>query len=177
VDLADYKIEKGGDPDTVMVMQGFTELFTGFTHYLNPFDERSAREAIRRLEERNRVQLHEINRRRLMGATGSHAGLIRRGFLPTLYFAPDNTNHNAYMQHLLADRSVARECEMIYTSLADNERETLMAITRGRPPEEMTPGLRSLMDKHLIRDKDGLYVHRLPILAGHLMERASREPE
>jgi len=175
VDLAQYKIDKGGDPDTVMVMQGFTELFTGFTHYLQPFDERSAHEAIRRLEERNRVRLHELNRRRLVGATGSHPGLIRRAFLPTLYFPPDNANHNAYMQHLLADRGVARECENIYTSLADDERETLMALTRGRPPEEMTAGLRALIDKHLIRDKDGLYVHRLPILAGHLMDRANRE--
>lgn len=174
IDLAKQKIEKSADPDTTMVMQGFTELFTGFTHYLQPLDENSAREAIRRLEERNQFTMHENNRKRLLRATGHHAGLLRRGFMPTMNFSVEARAESEYFPRLLSDRGVTRECDMIYTSLAADEQAILMAITQRQPPKQVTPALQALIDKHLIVDMNGEYVHRLPILAGYLMDLARR---
>ena len=160
------------DGHDAMVLQGFLELFHGFTYHLRPLDEQSALEVIRRLEQRNAYAMPDSNQRRLLEATGGHAGLLRRGFLPTMTLSNSRRSDSAYFNALLSDRGVRQECEMIYDSLSEDEQEAIMAITRDHPPDEESPALQSLIDKNLIVKRNNNYYHAIPLFAGFLRERA-----
>jgi hypothetical protein len=153
-----------------MVMEGFVELFNGFQYHLGLLEDPSAREAIRRLEVRNRLNISEPNRQRLLQASGKHAGLLRRAFVPTMRADNRSIDDDGYYKLLLGDRGVRQECRMIFDSLRPDEQAALLALTTGRSITPDSPVVRSLLDKHLIIERDGSYYHALPILAGHLKD-------
>lgn len=117
------------------IMEGFLELFRGFTIYLRLLDEPSAKALMARLARRywgEDRELDEARREDLMNATGRHAGLMRRCFLPIANLDMRKPMDDL-CRHLLTHDGVLKECLAILDSLADAERDALWYAARGKP--------------------------------------------
>src|SRR5690606_32080045 len=90
------------DPKDVGIMEGFVELFHGFTHYISRLDNQSARASIERLERRFNTRLQPDLERGLICTTGKHSGLLRRGFrTASRIYDPSTLNDDALINALL----------------------------------------------------------------------------
>lgn len=154
-------------------MEGFVELFYGFTHHMHLLDDDSAIFSIRRLENRNQMErISPLLERELLRATGGHAGLLRRAFLPATRVAiPENVNLPAFIEYLLADNGVQQECRTMLASLTPAEQQMLMEIaTRQEIVPETDAVWRLLADKHLVgRRSDGTPALTIPVFAMFLL--------
>lgn len=151
------------------IMEGFVELFHGFTHYINRLDPQSARASIERLERRYSVRLHPEQERLLLYSTGRHGGLLRRGFRAALqtYHAVYPTD-DAFINQLLKDRGVLEECQSIFDSLSSSEQALLRNVVQQQPVSEQHDAWKSLVDKQIVtrtRDVPPRPVLTIPVFA------------
>ncbi|PJF39363.1 MAG: hypothetical protein CUN54_08880 [Phototrophicales bacterium] len=157
-----------------LVIEGFTELFHGFTHYLGPLDDFSAQFNIGRYERRNGRQLHNQAAQDLMRVTGNHVGLLRRGFQTALQWQ-SGYQLNQFINALLDTRGIQRECEGIYRSLTPEEKAALIDVVNEVPlnhlPETV---LHKLVAKHMIQwsERTNTYITRIPLLGSWILKYA-----
>jgi hypothetical protein len=148
-----------------LIMEGFVELFHGALRYVSPLDPRSAGESVRRLSERYSIQLDRAAQENLILVTGGHAGLLRRGFVPTMKQPDAARDAGTLINLLLDDRGLSEECSVLIRSLPPNERRVLRQLLDNEPVND-TAGWKSLIDKHLVYDDNGRKSWRIPLLAG-----------
>jgi hypothetical protein len=157
------------DPKDVTIMEGFVELFHGFTHYISRLDGQSARASVERLERRYNAQLHPELERGLMYTTGRHSGLLRRGFRTVLrIYDPSALTDDALINLLLQDRGVIDECQSIFDSLSTDEQIMLRHIVSGQTIAEPSETWNKLSDKKLVaktRDTPPRPVLTIPVFA------------
>lgn len=154
-------------------LEGFVELFYGFTHYMHLLDDDSAIFSIRRLENRNRVaRIAPVLEHELLRTTGGHAGLLRRAFLPaTRVSVPENIDRLSFIEYLLTDSGVQQECRTMLTSLTSAEQNMLLDIaTRTLTIADHDPTWQTLLDKHLVgRRPDRTCALTVPVFAMFLL--------
>jgi hypothetical protein len=160
-----------------LVMESFVELFNGSIRYVSPLDPESAAESVRRLEERYRKQsppgklapdgipLPVEARNNLIAVTGGHAGLLRRGFVPTMKNPQIALDSGRLIIELLNNRGISDECAVIIRSLSVEERRVLRQMLDKQPVTD-SEAMQSLIDKHIIYDDGGQKFWRIPLLAG-----------
>lgn len=157
------------DPKDRLTMEGFVELFHGFSHYISQLDPQSARASMERLERRYDAQLRPELERLLLYTTGRHSGLMRRGFRVALKIHDFTTlNEETFINLLLEERGVLQECQAIFGSLSAEEQETLQNVIHNQPVSEQADAWKSLMDKKLVtktRDVPARPVMTIPVLA------------
>jgi hypothetical protein len=163
------------DPKDASVMEGFVELFHGFTHYISRLDNQSARASIERLERRYNAQLQPDLERGLMYTTGRHSGLLRRGFRTAIriYDAAAITD-DALINLMLQDRGVIEECRSIFDSLSAAEQAMLRQIVSGQPIAESSDTWNTLNDKKLVaktRDVPPRPVLTIPVFAVFIKQK------
>ena len=142
------------DAHTAQVMEGFLELFHGFTHYLSRLDVRSAQASIERLERRYDVKLSPEVERILTYTTGRHHGLLRRGFrVASKIYDPSGLTDEAFLDLLLKNTGIRHECQAIYDSLSVAEQTVLKQVVHLTPVAE---DFRSLggSGQQAVSDKD-----------------------
>lgn len=154
-------------------LEGFIELFYGFTHHMRLLDDDSAVFSVRRLENRNRLErIAPVLERELLRTTGGHAGLLRRAFLPATRVAvPENVDRPSFIDYLLADSGVQQECRAMLASLTPAEQRLLLEIaTQRQTVADDNPVWRALLDKHLVgRRADGTAALTIPVFAMFLL--------
>jgi DNA-binding winged helix-turn-helix (wHTH) protein len=131
---------------------------------------------LRRLVERDETRHHHISEeeiRRLLQATGGHAGLIKAAYVATRH------GELALDSHLLSilneDVRIKDECDKIWDSLESPERSALQSVARGRPPDETV--LRPLQRKGLIQENlDGTPTIFSPVFAAFISEMVAESP-
>jgi hypothetical protein len=163
------------DPKDASIMEGFAELFHGFTHYISRLDSQSARASIERLERRYNAHLQPDLERSLLYTTGRHSGLLRRGFRTALriYDAAAITD-DVLINILLQDRGVVDECQSIFDSLSADEQHLLRQIVNSEPAAETSDAWNSLNDKKLVtktRDNPSRPVLTIPVFAVFIRQR------
>ena len=158
---------------THSVMEGFTELFSANTWYLEPLDESSAFASIERYFERSKHQLAHIspqNRKRikarLFKTTGGHAGLLKTSFRPAIEAMAISSN-SEFEAELIQDLGVQEACQAILESLTQNEIIALRHLAQTGEIQEGTAS-RSLTAKHVIHVEDGQYCISFPLLRAYL---------
>jgi hypothetical protein len=156
------------DPADLAIMEGFIELFHGFTHYLSRLDPQSARASLERLKRRYNTQLQPEVERLLLYTTGRHSGLLRRAFRVTLGIYEFSGTDSLFIQLLLQDRGVMQECQSIFDSLSAEEQTLLRAIVHMQAVDEKSDTVKHLVDKKLLawtRDVPARPVLTIPLLA------------
>jgi hypothetical protein len=161
-----------------LVMESFVELFNGSIRYVSPLDLESANESVRRLEDRYSKQspsgkiasggtlpLPAQARANLIAVTGGHAGLLRRGFVPTMKNPQIAADSGRLIAELLNNRGISDECAVIIRSLSVEERRALRQLLDKQPVTDVE-SMQSLIDKHIIYDDGGQKFWRIPLLAG-----------
>jgi hypothetical protein len=148
-----------------LVLEGFMELFHGGLRYVSPLDQASANESVRRLEERYGIMLDSSIRANLIDITGGHAGMLRRGFVPSKNFPDVARDVNNLLNLLLDDRGVSEECAVLIRSLSAGERRTLRQLLYNQPISD-SAAWQSLLDKHIVYEVNGQKRWRMPLLAG-----------
>ncbi len=157
------------DPRGQEIMDGFLELFRGFTHFIRLLDRDSAEALIQRLQKRYNLELEPANRRNLLDATGRHAGLLRRSFLPMHRVAVSSLTLDQICDHLLRHRGVLQECQTILESLPLVERICLWQVANGQFDAIDPEAWNSLGEKHLVdQSHQGLPSLTLPLLRRYL---------
>ncbi|MDZ4763764.1 MAG: hypothetical protein SGI73_04375 [Chloroflexota bacterium] len=148
-----------------LVMEGFVELFHGGMRYVSPLDLRSASETARRLGERYNVQLDGRAQENLISVTGGHAGMLRRGFVPTMKQPDVARDAVTLINLLLDDRGLSDECGVLLRSLPPGERRVLRQLLDNEPVTD-TMAWKSLVDKHIVYEDNGRKSWLIPLLAG-----------
>lgn len=163
------------EPKDVGIMEGFVELFHGFTHYISRLDTQSARASIERLERRYNARLQPNLERSLMYTTGRHSGLLRRGFRTAIrIYDPSAVSDDTLMNLLLQDRGMIEECQSIFDSLSEREQQKLRQIVNNQPVDESSDALNTLTDKKLIaktRDNPPRPVLTIPVFAVFISQK------
>lgn len=133
------------------IMESFFELFDGQTRYMSPLDDASVQFTLQRLESRMgySIPLRQAQQD-LIRLSGSHLGLLRRGYKVAARYHGMYNRQN-FIEDLLAENGVRNQCESIFWSLSESEREAVKLIANRRPlgniPREI---LKDLSDKHII---------------------------
>ncbi len=156
------------DEDDRLTFEGFIELFFGNLHYVRPLDRDSARESVRRLEQRynNTIRLDNGVRNLLINVTGGHAGLLRRGFRPAAKLRDTMPDLDGQMLRVLLDnRGISDECATLINSLPREERIVLRQHLHNQPIQD-TEAWQSLIQKHIVYEVDGERRWRIPLLSG-----------
>ncbi|MBI5668664.1 MAG: hypothetical protein HZC41_11715 [Chloroflexi bacterium] len=159
------------------IMEGFLELFRGFTIYLRLLDEPSAKALMQRLARRywgEDRELDDARREDLMTATGRHAGLMRRCFLPIANLDARKPM-DELCRYLLTHDGVVKECVAIVESLADAERDALWYAARGKP---IGGELASRLEmKHLGKQfRPGYLEMQMPVLRHYVFNLPEPKP-
>ncbi|NWG17987.1 MAG: hypothetical protein HXY41_15285 [Chloroflexi bacterium] len=160
------------DPHGLEIMDGFLELFRGFTHFIRLLDRDSAEALIQGLQKRYNMDLEPANRRNLLDATGRHAGLLRRSFLPMYRVSTSALTLDQICDYLLQHRGILQECRTILDSLPLDERACLWQIARGQFDAIDPEAWHSLGEKHLVdQSQQGQPSLTLPLLRRFLMSQ------
>ncbi len=156
----------------------FVELFRANTYYINPLDEESARALFQLLT--NVYHLGPILApdaaddlfRSLFEITGGHAGLLRRGFRPTIRYWREGCP-GKLLDALLADESTCQECQEIIDSLTEPEKQCLREILNGVHVlrDEVW---HKLLEKHIVEEGPDGARFRFPILDPYIMQKPDR---
>lgn len=159
------------------IMEGFLELFRGFTIYLRLLDPPSAAGLMARLARRywgEDRELDEARREDLMNATGSHAGLMRRCFLPIANLDARRPIDDL-CRYLLTQDGVVKECLAILDSLSEAERDALWYAARGKAVRADTAA--QLEMKHLGKQfRPGYLELNMPVLRQYLFNLPEPKP-
>jgi hypothetical protein len=156
------------DENSRLTFEGFVELFFGNLHYVRPLDRDSARESVRRLEQRynNTLRLDNGVRNLLINVTGGHAGLLRRGFRPAARLRDTTPDLDGQLlRALLDDRGISDECATLINSLPREERIALRQHLHNQPITD-PDAWQSLLQKHIVYEVDGERRWRIPLLSG-----------
>lgn len=143
-------LKKVTDEEQYMVLEGFLELFHDFTHYLHPLDDVSVQHNLRRYAHRYRITLTPQQEDYLRYATGSHIGLMRRGYLFACHTEVRNVRRDRFPEYLyLNSEKVQRDCKSLYDSLSGPEQAVMRDLAHGQMnvSQEVTT---MLYNKHLI---------------------------
>jgi hypothetical protein len=158
-------------------MEGFLELFRGFTIYLRLLDPPSAAALMARLARRywsEDRELDEARREDLMNATGRHAGLMRRCFLPIANL-DQRRPMDDLCRYLLTQDGVEKECRAILDSLNDTEYTALWYAARGKPLAENI--INQLEMKHLGKQfRPGYLELNMPVLRYFIVNQPEPPP-
>jgi hypothetical protein len=164
------------NPKDVSIMEGFVELFHGFTHYLSRLDSQSSRASIERLERRYNTKLQPDLERGLQYVTGRHSGLMRRGFRTAIrIYDANGVTDDALINLMLQDRGVIDECQSIFDSLSEAEQHILRQIVSSQPIDESADAWHTLTDKKLVaktRDNPPRPVLTIPVFAVFIKQNA-----
>lgn len=161
--------EKYPEEKERLVMEGFVELFHGGTRYVSPLDFDSALFSVERLEKRYKAPLQDMTRRNLIAVTGGHAGLLRRGFVPTKDNPQAGGDGMALIKVMLSHKGVSDECSVLIRSLSADERRVLKQMLLNEAIVDRG-ALQSLIDKHIVYLDGGQPYWRMPLLAGWAQE-------
>lgn len=158
------------------VIEGFVELFHGFTRYIGLLDEESQKVMLRRLARRYQTDLSASIRQKLVFATGgkngTHAGLLRRGFWAVARLDHlENIDERAFMRELLNDHGVYRECQTLFDSITAEEQQVIHKIVRNTHQFNDTEAgiITNLAYKHLVTQDGSRPLLTIPVLAEFLM--------
>ena len=150
------------------VLEGFTELFHDFTYYLRPLDDQSAEYNFRRFHQRYKVPINPQQKHYLRVATGQHMGLMRRGYIPAATLDVSYiSSQEQFNDHLITSNKIRKDCETLYESLSDSEKNYLMQGLGGRVNPNTDIG-RILRAKHLINE-NGFFT--IPVLLSYMRWR------
>lgn len=162
------------NPKDTAIMEGFVELFHGFSHYLSRLDNQSARASIERLERRYNTKLQPDLERSLQYITGRHSGLLRRGFRSAIrIYDPAAITDDALINLVLQDRGVLDECQSIFDSLSEAEQHLLRQIVNNQSIDETVDAWFTLNDKKLVaktRDNPPRPVLTIPVFAVYIRQ-------
>lgn len=159
-------LQRVTDEEQYMVLEGFLELFHDFTNYLHPLDDVSVQHNLRRYAHRYRIPLSPQQEDYLRYATGSHIGLMRRGYLFACHTDVRTVRRERFPEYLLLNsEKVRRDCKSLYDSLSAQEQAVMRDLARGQMnvSQDVTT---MLYNKHLI-NKDGQIT--IPVLREYLM--------
>jgi hypothetical protein len=159
-------------------MKDFTDLFRDRVRYISPLDAASAAAVVDRFIARydDSYSVHPKGKAFLNGEvftlTGGYVGLMRRSFQPAVQYLIDG-ERGAILDVLLANPSVARECDTILSSLSEAERRVFYhAIHDGQIQDAAVWD--QLFEKHIVkRTADGQADFQSPLLGQY----ALRNPE
>lgn len=151
-----------------LAIEPFTELFTDNVYYVGPYNLRDATKMLQTLMKRNpNARYSDATFDFLLNATGRYAGILRAGFreLEVLGEISPSDLHNMNLIERLARRTRVRtECETIWKSLTDVERDVLKSVAMNKPnpmDDKTERAIALLVQKRLI--KVDHYKHRLQI--------------
>lgn len=133
------------------VLESFFELFDGQTRYVSPLDDASVQFTLQRLEKRMGYPIPLPQARQdLVRLSGSHVGLLRRGYkVAARYRSMYNRQH--FVEDLLAEKGVINQCESIFWSLSEDEREAVKLVAHRRQLANVPRNiLADLSHKHII---------------------------
>lgn len=158
------------------VIEGFVELFHGFTHYISLLDHDSSLVVLRRLANRYHTGLNPSVQQKLLfavgGKNGAHAGLLRRGFRAVVDLDnPELQDERAFIHTLLDDHGVYRECQTMFDSITGSEQRVLQKIADNVLDFESGDEriIAQLARKHLVVRDAGRPLLTIPVLAEFLM--------
>jgi hypothetical protein len=139
------------------VIESFFELFDGQTRYVSPLDTESVQFTLQRLEARMgyRIPLHQATQD-LVRLSGSHAGLLRRGYKVAARYTGMYSIQN-FVADLLAEKGISNQCESIYLSLSEDEREAVKLVAHGQALTHVPHAiLTDLAHKHIVHQSNFL---------------------
>ena len=148
-----------------LMIEGFVELFHGFTRYLGVLDPQSAHASVERLSRRYNAQISPELEHTLLYTTGFHNGLMRRGFRVAMRAARrTGTTNPEFIDLLLQDQGTRDECVSIYESLVEAEQTMLKNVVCNREIDVTSPAWSTLENKHLVTRMEQPPGSLLPVL-------------
>jgi hypothetical protein len=153
------------DPARYAVLEGFIELFHDFTLYLRPLDDLSAEHSLKRYEYRYKAPLNPQQKEYLRHATGSHIGLMRRGYLASYRAETHRMRREEFVRLLVNSDKVQKDLGSLFDSLSEGERLGLRQIAHGdyNIRQEVA---QSLFNKHLVNQRGEI---RIPVLQAYIL--------
>ncbi len=158
--------------------QEFYELVAANTFAVGPYSDDDARAMVQQLSGQwtlaGRLSLKTVEN--LLAWSGNHPGLIRAMLMAMWHSAHINPAAPDALSQLQKHQDVVPECEHIWESLENEEKDALMAIVLGRPPTDVD-ALRPLEVKGLISvGLAGGYAIRSPVFAAFVAAQTSPSP-
>jgi hypothetical protein len=120
--------------DMETTLESFYELFSHCVHPLTPYKPADAREMVNRLMARNQIPLSEPIIAHLLKVSGGHSGLLRAAFEIVQGLSPDQAR--SALRRSSENYGIEVECEKIWNSLTEGEREVLLRAARFRQQAE-----------------------------------------
>lgn len=117
----------------LLEMEPFVELFTDSLYYVGPYNDADARRMAENLMSRNQKNYPEVTIEFLMWSTGCYAGLMRAAFrILDALGSIDATSmmNDELVRKMVLRRPVRIECETLWLSLSDIEKQTLKMVAR-----------------------------------------------
>lgn len=155
------------DEEQYAVLEGFIELFHDFTHYLRPLDDISVKHSLGRYAYRYRIELNPQQEDYLRYATGSHIGLMRRGYLAACRMDVRQIRRDKFPEYLLNSEKVHKDCMSLYDSLSQAEQIAMHQLARGQMP--VSDVRQTLINKHLVIQQGQDTFIRIPVLREYLL--------
>ncbi|MEL6310075.1 MAG: hypothetical protein AAFQ52_18195 [Chloroflexota bacterium] len=141
-----------------LAIEPFTELFTDNLMFVGPYNRDDAYAMVQSLMQRNpNVQYTNDAINFLLHVTGQYAGILRAGFRALEMLGdigPADMNNMNMIERMARRLRVQSECEVIWKSLTDVERNVLFAVASRRPDEiddESERAISMLVQKRLLR--------------------------
>ncbi len=171
--LGELMKQRAKSPEDHGVLEGFIELFHGSTHYINLLDDETARLMIKQLKIRFGIELNDADL--LMNFTGKHAGLLSRTITPFSQVDGMGYSFEQLFDHLLTDRGVLQECEVMFNSLSPAEQDFLRQIVSDQPVSMKEDTWKDLSSKHLVTaGVNGQPTLTMPVLGGYVYKEMMR---
>lgn len=141
-----------------LAIEPFTELLTDNLMFIGPYNREDAYAMVQSLMQRNpNTQYTNDAVNFLLHATGQYAGILRAGFRALEMLGdigPADMNNMNMIERMARRPRVKSECEVIWKSLTDVERNVLFAVASRRPEEiddESERAISMLVQKRLLR--------------------------
>jgi len=170
-----------------LAIEPFTELFNDNIVYVGPYNETDARNMVADLIRRNERKYESYAIDFLLWATGRYAGLLRASFraLDSLSSLDANTvmtRSEQLVYELVTKRAVRMECETIWKSLSDEERNMLTEFTGNRPnidpnKYETQQVFASLQQKQLLKVQGNRVFVDPPLFQAYIKSQANPQPQ
>ncbi len=149
-------IEEEGYPADKL--EPFVELFNDGTYFLGPYDRKDAVAMIENLSKRQGVNYPDSFREFLLKVSGGHAGLLRASFRLAADI-PFGTPEDKALRFFMESPAIALECQTIWDSLTEDEREALRRLLSGREVNTSSAAVRLLLEKQLLKGQGAIEVN------------------